>query len=149
MDPFLLIFLMFVLIWLLVSQFYKNRFSEPNTSYSPINWLICKDAPRWAIRLALYLKYAVVCAAWFFALDLIRYMLGFQDSYLAQFLVVIVTCKFTIEFILLPGHEEHNEHLNIRYVNAIIGVKKSSRIRPLSEARSLSDWLDWLRVSQK
>ena len=141
MDPFLLIFLMFVLIWLLVSQFYKSRFSEPNTPDSPINWLICKDAPRWAIRLALYLKYAAVCAACFFALDLIRYMLGFQDSYLAQILVVIITCKLTIEFILLPEHEEHNEHLNIRYINAIIGVKKSSKIRPISEARALADWL--------
>ena len=141
MDPFLLIFLTFVLVWLLVSQFYKNRFSAPNKADSPISWLIDKNAPGWIISLALYIKYAVVCGAWFFALDLIRYMLGFQDNYLAQILVVVVTCKFTIEFILQPEHEEHNEHLNIRYVNTIIRAKKGPRIRPVSEARALAEWL--------
>lgn len=125
MDPFLLIFLMYALVWFLVSQFYKSRFSEPYSPGSPIDWLIYKEAPGWTIRLALYLKYAAVCTAWFIVLDLARYVLGFQDSYLAQIFILIVTCKLTIEFILLPEHEEHNEHLNIRYTNAIIGVKKA------------------------
>ena len=141
MEPFLLIFIMFALVWLLVSQFYKNRFSAPNRPGSPINWLIYKDAPGWVISLAVYLKYAIVCAAWFFALDLIRNILGFQDSHLAQILVVIITCKYTIEFILLPEHEEHNEHLNIRYTNTTLRVKKSSKCRPTSGARALADWL--------
>ena len=141
MDPFLLIFITFALVWLLVSQFYKNRFSAPNRPDSPINWLIYKDAPSWVISLAVYLKYAIVCAVWFFALDLIRNILGFQDSYLAQILVVIITCKYTIEFILLPEHEEHNEHLNIRYTNTNLRVNKSSKSRPISGPRALANWL--------
>ena len=137
---------MYALVWLLVSQFYKNRFSAPYRPDSPIDWLIYKDAPGWVISLVLYLKYAIVCAAWFFALDLVRNMLGFQDSYLAQVLVVFITCKYTIEFILLPGHEEHNEYLNIRYIKTGARVKKSSRFRPSSGAHELANWL---RTTQK